>query len=112
MLVTHAHLEEPQVRTSFNKPHCEPPCADAVITLRDRVCAPPLPHVFVHAPHGPNALSTQSTGAGVGEGVGNCVGDGVGASVGACVGDCVGAVVGACVAGVTSQNAHKKLHSR
>jgi hypothetical protein len=41
-----------------------------------------------------HGMSSQSTGAGVGDAVGELVGDGVGGSVGASVGDTVGAFVG------------------
>ena len=59
-----------------------------------RNCVPP-PHVFEHGVNIPNALITQSTGAGgVGDGVGDGVGACVGADVGLDVGDALGALVG------------------
>jgi hypothetical protein len=62
-----------------------PPCCAVAAMLRERDCRPP-PHSFVHAVHEPNAVTVQSTGAGVGFAVGVCVGCGVGFGVGSGVG--------------------------
>jgi hypothetical protein len=50
-----------------------PPCCAAAATLRERDCTPP-PHGSVHGVHEPNAVTVQSTGAGVGARAGARVG--------------------------------------
>ena len=64
-----------QSRCSLSAAHGAPPKSAARVTTRWRSCKPP-PHASEQLPQGLNKETTQSTGAGVGGGVGAIVGCG------------------------------------
>ena len=73
-----AHEPVLHFKDSESAPH-EPPCVAVVVVVRVRFFVPP-PHALLQPLQALQALCTQSTGAGVGAGVGG-VGYGVGGAM-------------------------------